>query len=517
MKDHAVDSIWETMRTEKGDLIERCESFSRWTVAAIMPASGGESVEQVQGNVHVGASLVNHLANKIVDVLFPVSRPFFTVAMTPEAQLKLEQEIGDDQAGVMQEQIRDATAKLERVAMRGLRLTAYRPTAIMTCKHLIVTGNALLRRMPSGDRVLYPVNRYGVRRDILGKEIEVVLSDKKVFSTFDDETKKLILGVHGSTKDEDTVELLTHYKRDGKRWKIMQAAEGISIGKPFYQNEKDYDLLVLDWSLHPGENYGRGLVEDHAPTFHNIDVTNEAIVDLMAIIADIKFFVRPGSPLSHDLAALNSAPRGTYWPGNADDITVPDAKARGDLQTMIEVVARWENELSSAFLKSSVRDAERVTAVEIRMIANELESAFGGLYSQLAMSWQQKEADYAIAKVDFNREIGSLADAFEVVVTTGLESLSREGQIDNLRLAIGDLQMMEAVPEDLRGSINPLRFAKFVFTNRSVDLKAFLNTPEEMQQNREQAMAEAGRMEQQAGQNEVATHAGKAAIDNKKA
>ncbi len=514
MQAHEVSSIWADMDTEKGDLIDRSEAFSRWTVAAIMPADGGEKVEQIHGNVHVGASLVNHLANKIVDVLFPVSRPFFTVAMTPEAQLKLEQELGDDQASQMQEQVREATAKLERVAMRGLQLTAYRPTAILAAKHLIVTGNALLRRMPSGERVLYPVNRYGVRRDILGNEIEVVLSDKKVFSTFSKEMQQSILAVHGGTKQTDMVHLLTHYKRDGKRWAIRQEAEGVGIGQTVYQNDKDYDLLILDWTLHPGENYGRGLVEDHASTFHNIDVTNEAVIDMMSIIADVKFFVRPGSPLSHDLAALNAAPRGTYWPGNAEDISIPEMRARGDLSTMIEVVARWENELSQAFLKSTVRDAERVTAVEIRMVANELESAFGGLYSQLAMSWQQKEADYAISKVDFDKEVGTIGNAFEVVVTTGLESLSREGQIDNLRLAIGDLQMMEAVPEDMRGSINPLRFAKFVFTNRSVDLKAFLYTQEEMQANEEQQMQMAGRAEQQVGQQEVATHAGKAAIDN---
>ena len=150
-----------------------------------------------------------------------------------------------------------------------------------------------------------------------------------------------------------------------------------------------------------------------------------------------------------DLAALNAAPRGTYWPGNADDISVPEMRARGDLATINELISKWEGELSQAFLLSSVRDAERVTAAEIRMIANELESAFGGLYSQLAQSWQQREAEYAISKVDFEAEIGKDSSTFEVLVTTGLESLSREGQIDNLRLAIGDLQMMEAVPEDM--------------------------------------------------------------------
>ena len=209
----------------------------------------------------------------------------------------------------------------------------------------------------------------------------------------------------------------------------------------------------------------------------------------------------------------DAAPRGTYWPGNSDDISVPEMKARGDLGTINELISKWEGELAQSFLMSKVRDAERVTAAEIRMLANELESAFGGLYSQLAQSWQQREAEYAISQVDFAAEIGKDSSTFEVLVTTGLESLSREGQIDNLRLAVEDLQMMEAVPEDIRGAMNPLRFAKFVFTNRSVDLQAFLNTPEEMQANREDAMAEAGRMQQQQGEANVAEHAGKATVD----
>lgn len=510
---NTINGIWADMDNEKGDLIDRSEQFARWTVAAVMPPDGHEDVEQVHGNVHTGARLVNHLSNRIVDVLFPISRPFFTVAITPEAKLALEQEIGEENSGKMQDQLLSATSKIEDVAMRQLKLTAYRPIAILAAKHLIVTGNALLRRLPSGDRVLYPVNRYGVRRDILGNEIEVVLSDKKMFSTFDDKTQELILGAHPQTKPETIIELFTHYKLEGKRWTINQEAEGINLGNEHHQSEADYDLLILDWTLHPGEHYGRGLVEDNATTFHNIDVTNEAIIDLMAIVADIKFFVRPGSPLSMDLGALNAAPRGTYWPGNADDISVPEMRARNDLSTMIDIVGKWEGELSRIFLMSDVRDAERVTAQEIRMVANELESSFGGLYSQLAVQWQQKEADYAIAQVDFKKEVGDLGDAFEVLVTTGLESLSREGQIDNLRLAIGDLQMMDIVPEDIRGSINPLRFAKFVFTNRSVDLSAFLNTQEEMQANQEAQMQQAGRLQQEAGAQEVATHAGKAAVD----
>ena len=295
MPANRISDIWEKMTAEKGDLIDRAEAFSRWTVAAIMPADGGEKVEQIHGNVPQGARLVNHLSNRVVDVLFPVSRPFFTVAMTPEAKLKLEQEMGEEQSGAIQEAVRDATSRVEEAAMRGLHLTAYRPVAIMGTKHLIVTGNALLRRMPEGERVLYPVNRYGVRRDILGNEIEVVLADKKVFSTFEQATQALILAASPNVKQEDEIELLTHYVRENGRWKITQEAEGVPLAYNVYQNDDDYDLLILSWSLHPGENYGRGLVEAHATLSHQVDVMNEAIQDPTAIIADIKFFVRPGS------------------------------------------------------------------------------------------------------------------------------------------------------------------------------------------------------------------------------
>ncbi len=510
---HRIDDIWSKMSEEKGDLIERSEAYSRWTVSSVMPESNQAHIETSKGNVMIGARLVNHLANRIIDVMFPVSRPFFTVALTPEAQLQLEKELDESSAVQAKEAVRDSTAKLERVAMRKLKLTEYRPVAIQACKHMIVTGNALLRRMPSGKRVLYPVNRYGVRRDLEGNEIEVVLHDKKLFSTFDEATQALILAVHSGTKQEDHVTLLTHYKLIKDRWQVSQEAEGIELDNQHWLNSKDYDLLVLSWSLNPGESYGRGLVEDHAATFHHIDVTTEAATDLMAIICDVKFLVRQGSALSQDIAHLNAAPRGSYFPGNEGDITVPELGKRGDLQVMMQALQKWEQDLSQSFLLSSVRDAERVTAQEIRLIASELESSFGGLYSQLALSWQQKEADYAISQVDFAKEINAGFDIFEVLVTTGLESLSREGQIDNLRMAIGDLQMMDAVPEDIRGAMNPLRFAQFVFTNRSVDLKAFLNTAEEMQANQKAAMDQQAQLSGQQAEANVSEHAGKAQVD----
>lgn len=517
---YTITNIWEKMQSEKGDLISRSEAYARWTVPSVMPRSQTSNVEQEKGSVMIGARLVNHLANRLIDVLFPVSRPFFTVALTPEALLSLEKEKGEENMALIQEAVRSSTSKLEKVAMRKLKLTEYRPIAIQASKHLVITGNAALRRMKSGKRIMYSIDRYGVRRDMEGSEHEVILYDKKMFKTFDMQTRETIRAAQSQhftqqSKDDDEVVLLTHYvKQADGRWLVSQEADGVYLDNDETLAEKDYDMLLLTWNLASGDNYGRGLVEDHAATFHQLDVTTDAVTDLMAIICDVKFLVKTGSPLAMQVAELNRAPRGAYFPGNEGDISVPELGKRGDLSVMMQAIDKWEGDLSRAFLLSSVRDAERVTAEEIRLIASELESSYGGLYSNLALSWQQKEANYAIAQINFEEEIGSGIEIFEVLVTTGLESLSREGQIDNLRLAMSDLGMMQNVPDGLMAAINPLRFAGFIFTNRSVDLKAIMNTPDEMKANQEAQLAQAGRLEQQGAEAKVAEHAGKAAVDN---
>ena len=510
-----IGRIWTEMDQEKGDLIERSEAYARWTIPNLLRDDRDDTTtnsEAAKGSVMLGAKWVNHLANRIVDVIFPVSRPFFTVAPTPQTQRALDQENGEERAAEIKEQIREATSKIEKEAVRSLRLVEYRPRAIEAAKHLVVTGNGLLKRMPSGKRIFYSIDRYGLRRDIEGNPIEAVLYDKKKFCTLSPDLQEKVRTAHPTVKETDKLELLSHYKlmADG-RWMYRQEVDGVAVGKQVMIAAKDFDLLPLAWNLASGFHYGSGLVEDNSITFHKIDVTTEAITDMIAIAADIKFFVRPGSSLGLQLRELNLAPRGQYFAGNGEDITVPEINLRGDLDTIAQIVQKWESDLSTVFLMSSVRDAERVTAEEVRLVATELESSFGGLYSQLALSWQQKEAEYALSKMD----VGGLGlgDNFEVLVTTGLESLSREGQIDNLRLAISDLQMLEAVPEEIRGVINAERFAKMIFTNRGVALIDFLNTPEETAALQQQQLQQAGREAQIGAEANVAEHAGKAAID----
>jgi hypothetical protein len=508
-----LDQLWTTMQGEKGDIERRSEEYARWTIPSVCPEDGTEGVEQEKADVAIGPRLVNHLANKIVDTMFPHDRPFFAVTLTPEMRKQLRDELGADQAAQFAELVRTETANVEEAAMRKLKLGQYRPQAVEAVKHQIVTGNAVLRRMPDGTRVVYGIKDFCIRRDINGKPMQVLLVDAKKFGSLPEDIKRRVLNVHREYADDTDCKLYTYYKWDGNRWRMLQAVDDVMIDKGVRYKPVDCPFIALTWNLSRGENYGRGLVEDHTTAFHQIDVLTKAMIDMVGVMADIKFLVDPASVL--DPEELNASPRGSYHQGRRDDISTPESSRRLEIQSTLAIIQGLERELAQAFLlnSSAVRDAERVTAEEIRFIAMELESAFGGLYSRLALEWQRKEAEYAVSQINFNADLSdSKLASFEVVVVTGLESLSREGQLDNLRRALADLQMLETVPEDVRATMNPMKFANFIFTNHAVKWEEFQYTQEEMEANNQAAMQNQQNMLGMEAQANVAEEAGKQAV-----
>lgn len=493
---HTLDTLWAEMEQEKGDLVTRSREYARLTIPYICPEVGSAMAEQDKGDVVIGPRVVNHLANKIVAAMFPHDRPFFAVTLTPEARQKIRKEMGPDKEAEFADAVRGEVANVEDLATRKLDLTTYRPVAVEAVKHQIITGNVCIVRQPTGRRTNYGVADFCIRRALDGEPIEIMLRDSKKFLTLPMGIKAQLKAAKPAYKDtEDCILYTRYFLREDQRWGSEQAVDMVRLSATPIYTKTDFPCTPLTWNLARGENYGRGLVEDHIACFHNVDVFTQAMRNMVIVAADIKFLVDPASSL--DPQELNDSPAGSYHQGREGDISTPEKMKNMPIDMVHSIISAWERELSQAFLLNSatVRDAERVTAEEIRFIAQELESAFGGLYSRLAIEWQKREADYAVSLIDFDKELGSGFDVFEIVVTTGLESLSREGQLENLRRAIQDLAALDAVPEDIRAAIDPMKLAAFIFVNHTVRFKEFMFTAEQMQANQEQQLAVAGRME----------------------
>jgi hypothetical protein len=125
-----------------------------------------------------------------------------------------------------------------------------------------------------------------------------------------------------------------------------------------------------------------------------------------------------------------------------------------------------------------VRDAERVTTEEIRLTANELETAFGGVYSSLAGSLQKPVAEWLFNAIDLKLSGTDL----EVTIVTGLDALSRNGDLENFRLAMGDMAAVTSVPPALSARMKWSEIASFIGQGRGIDLARFLLNDEEFGQ-----------------------------------
>ena len=500
MAQSTIAARWEQLNGRKGDLLARSEQYARWTVPSLFqPDIINEQTpqESQKGNVAIGARLVHHLAHRIVDTMFPSDKPYFSIQFTPKSEAQYRQLAEADKAALSASMM-----QAENEAMRGMNLTAYRPVAVQAISLNIVTGNALIYRLPDDKRVVYSIRDYCVRRAVSGDLLEVILQDIKLFGALPENIQEQLKAENRTEKyEEDTkCTLYTYFKLENKRWKRTQAVDNVDLPQTeSFFTEDSFPCLVLTWSLGRGDDYGRGLVEDYAVTFHNVDVMTAALIDMVGIAADIKFLVNDAS--SFDIDAWNSASRGEYVPGKEGDITVPQFKFAVEIQVIAQAIDKAERELAQAFLLSSagVRDAERVTAEEIRFFAREIEAAFGGLYSRLALEWQKKEAEYQLNKI--NLELG---DDLEVQVTTGMETLTREGKLDALRQSITDLSMLDAVPQDIRAAIHPLKYASYVFRHRGVEADQFLYTQEEFAANQQAELNAQKELQAQQGEQQVA-------------
>jgi len=502
---------WGILDGRKGDLKERCEQYARWTLPWVCPIDNTKNQEHEKGSVDIGSRLVNHLSHRIVDTMFPNDRPFFSLSTPPQVERELTQDMDEQELSDWRSEVNVAVANAENDAMRMMDLTSYRPIAVQAVSHQIITGNIAMLRAPDGKRINYGIKDFCARRNVKGDLVEAMLKDNKYFGSLPEFVKEQVRTTRPDLKDEDECILYTRFSFEGGKWMQTQSIDEVSLDNETSYNVKDMPLMILTWNLTRGEHYGRGLVEDYAVTFHNLDVTTKAMLDLIGISADIKWLVDPSSIL--DIAEWNAAPRGAYMPGRKDDISTPDFPKQVEISQLAERIQTWEQGLARAFLLSSagVRDAERVTAEEIRFMAREIESAFGGLYSRLAIEWQKREADWLISQINFS-EYYQGEKIWEVRVTTGLESLSREGQLDMLRLAVSDLQMLNEMPEPVLATIDIGKFATHIFMARGVKAIDFIKTAKQMQDEQQAAQAQEQQLIAQQQEGNVAAEAAKAAL-----
>lgn len=487
-KEKSLKAQYKQLTNKRESYLSRAEEYAKATLPYIM--KGVEGQTNAHGWQGFGAKVVNHLSNQIIMTLFPPSRAFFKLGFSSKVKRGLKED------GWESDDLASELSGLEQDALTYMDKTTPRDLDIKTCKHLIVTGN-YMHYFPTtkASAIGLGLDQYVVKRDAHGKLVDVIIKQEQVLSAMPQEVQDAIKSdpKNKHVKGETTVELYTsgHLQRDGK-YKIKQEAMGVTVGKEYMVKENKLPFTILMWNHSHGEDYGRGLVEDHSGDFHVIQLLSEAVAKGMVLMADIKYLVKPGSYT--DIEHITTSPMGEFVSGNIDDIGVLQLEKYANFTPIVEILQRYEQRVGEAFMVSRAarRQAERVTAYEIRQDAADLEVSLGGVYSHLSNIWQKPRArrllDMALSESDTELK----TDDFDPEIITGTEALGRMNELDKIMQFTEMMQMPNTWPEPMQQKVRWDRFSGKVAAEVGLDIDWLMSDEEfaELQQQQQKAQQE---------------------------
>lgn len=483
--------------------LQRARDASKLTVPALYPPAGHNATMRLYRPYQsVGSRGVNHLSSKLLMALFPPNAPFFRLIASPEVQKGLEQ------APEIKSSVDSALAQIERKIIEAIESANDRPVLDEALKHMIVAGNVLFVVMPEGARAI-PLTRYVVRRDGAGNVLEIVICEEVAGRTLDPELRAYV-GVKAD--DDENVRVYTHVERVGDRMQSYQEINGIEVPGSFGDYPADRSPFIpLRMIRVDGEHYGRSFVEDIMGDLASLEALSKALVEGTAAASKVLFLVRPGSMTRPK--TLAEAENGAIREGAAEDVTVLQVGKSADFSVTRVVMADITQRLEMAFLLNTAvqRQAERVTAEEIRYMAQELESALGGVYSALSSEFQ---IPYVRRRMALLQKAGALPalpdDAVRLSIVTGMEALGRGN--DRARI-VSFLQTLTATigPQETIMRLNTGELIKRLGAAEGIDTAGLIKSDEQLAQEQQAAML--AQMAQQAAPG-VLQKAGEAIIDN---
>lgn len=472
---------YENLKSYRDPFLRRARDCALYTIPTLIPPEGASGATDYSTPYQsLGARGVNNLASKHVLALFPPNTPNFRLAIDDFTLTKLESRNGARAA------VEEALNKVERAVMVDFETTPTRAPAFETIKHLLVAGNALVHLLPKGGFKMFSLERYVTKRGPSGEHLETVVCEALSPMEIPQKHRAFLLGEQESDKNgkpcsyEDTVELYTHVYRTDKDWKVYQEVNGKEVpgSRGAYPLDK-CPWLPLRYVAISGEDYGRGFVEEHLGDLKSLEGLSKAIVQASAVASKVVFLVKPNSVASpKELAAKES---GGFVVGLEGDVVPVTLDKYNDFKVALEMRSQLIEGLSFSFLLHSAvqRKGERVTAEEIRFVANELESAHGGVYSTLSQEFQLPVITYTMARMEKAGTLPKLPKGIvKPMISTGIEAIGRGNDRMRLQSMLATLQPLG--PEAVAKWLNVGDFIKRVATAEGIDQNGLVRTLEEV-------------------------------------
>ena len=485
----SLKSWYDDLARDREEYLTRAEKASELTLPWYIRKDGTKNAKLETPYQSIGAEGVTNLGSRLVMVLMPPNRPLFRLRIAR----KIIEAASAEQKEKLITECNTGLSRIERETTGLIEGTGDRTNLYAGMLHLLIAGNVLLHVTPENMKV-HSLRNYVVQRDAEGNALVIIVKESVAYEALPKRVRKVIKE-RGLTREEDieqqsgeayNYDVYTCVKRYKDRWLVRQECEDMVVGGAGSYPLDECPWLPLRLYRSEEEDYGRGYVEQYHGSLYCLSVLSKAIIEASGAAAKVIFLVHPNATTK--INSLAKADNLAFVQGNKNDIDVLQTEKYNDLQVAEKQVASLTQQLSKVFLMNTAiqRDAERVTAEEIRYMAQELETALGGLYSVLAKEFQKP---YITLRLKYFMEADLLDDfpkGVEPEVITGVDALGR-GQDANTLVQFGQTVFKTLPPEAVSSYINVPGYLKALAAAYGIDDTTVLKSEEQLMQERQQA------------------------------
>ncbi len=482
-----VAALYQKCEAQRSPYLTRGRDSSRITIPTILTDEGSQSASKYPTPYQsVGARGVNNLSSALLLSLLPPNAPFFRLVLKEEEKDKLEQ-LGPQ----VVTEIEKSLSKIEHAVAREIEVNNIRVATFEALRHIVVTGNALLYMPDDGAMRVIHLDRYIVKRDPMGNARCIIMKETVAPEMLPDSVRSV---VQSDMADyEKTVDLFTKQEAlPNGRVEVVQEVRGHVISetrKTFTASRSPF--IALRMLRVDGEDYGRGYVEQYYGDLQSLEGLTRSIVEGAAASAKVLFLVNPnGTTRARTLA---ESPNGAIREGSAADVSVLQTQKAADFQVALSTMQQIQDRLAYAFLltESTIRNAERVTAEEVRLVTQSIERQLGGIYSVLSQEFQLPLVNRVMDRMEKKGDMPKIPrDKITPAIVTGIEALGRGNDLNRLDVYLTGIAQVLG-PEAISKYVNIREYMNRRASALGIDTNNLVRSEEELQMMEQQAQQQA--------------------------
>ena len=484
-EEETLKSRYTQLEDGKSSTSDRAELCAKMTLPYAYMEEDSSAQDDLNRNYTqgYGASLVNHLVGRLAGSILPASQPFFRLAASQEAMDAVTK--GNEEAKFEVEKV---LAEKERGILRYINDSNFRGSLYPALRLAVVTGNCLIEKLEEkGKYRVISLRNYVVARDYSGTITELIIRETLDRETLPEDIRSKI---DEDEKTED-VELYTGVKLIDDKYELTQELMEEKVGEESTFKDLNERFIDVRWNKIDGEDYGRSFVEESLGTLIAYEKLSKVLVESSVVQSRVVQTVNPNGFTNYK-DYVNAA-NGDVIIGQENDIGVVKVQKANDLRMTMELVQAYKQELAESFMKTLARDSERTTAYEVQQQAQQIEAAFGGVYTHIASDIQMPLIKEAMKNLKIEAK-----DDIEVIIMSGVQALGRSAELLKINQAMQELQMAQQLvgAEAVAAALNTQSVITSIIANSGVANNDWIKST--TKQNDEIAASKKEQMAQQA-------------------